>query len=104
MKASPRSTSRPARPKTGAGAAIAALILAATPPWAQSTLIQPQPGGGYQIIPPQGFSTTVLPLPGGQGWIVIPPPGEGSSTTVLPLPGSGPQPTPGRSEYPKPQP
>jgi hypothetical protein len=69
-------------------------LAAASPALAQSTLILPLPGGGYQIIPPQGFSTQVLPLPGGQGWLILPPPGQGPSTTVLPLPGSAAQQVP----------
>jgi hypothetical protein len=51
---------------------------------AQSTLILPMPGGGYQIVPPQGISTQVLPLPGGQGWMVIPTPGQQPSTVIVP--------------------
>ena len=46
----------------------AALALAAvSPALAQSTLVVPLPGGGYQVVTPQGFSTLVLPMPGDQG-------------------------------------
>ena len=44
----------------------AALTLAiAGPALAQSTLILPEPGGGYLVVPPSGRSTQVVPLPGG---------------------------------------
>jgi hypothetical protein len=66
-------------------AVIAALALAAASPvLAQSTLVLPHPGSGYQAVPPQGFRTQVLPMPGDRGWIVIPPPGQAPLTVILP--------------------
>jgi hypothetical protein len=35
-------------------ATIAILMALASPAMAQSTLALPQPGGGYQVVPPQG--------------------------------------------------
>jgi hypothetical protein len=61
----------------------AILLLIAGPAMAQSTLILPEPGGGYLIVPPAGPSTQVLPQPGGGALVVTP---GRPSTVILPLP------------------
>jgi hypothetical protein len=64
---------------------LAAILLLITgPALAQSTLILPEPGGSYLIVPPAGPSTQVLPQLGGGALVVTP---GRPSTVVLPLPG-----------------
>jgi hypothetical protein len=71
-------------------AVIALALATASPAMAQSTLVLPQSGGGYMVIPPQGFSTQVLPLPDGQGWMLVPPPGQQPATVIVPTTPSAP--------------
>jgi hypothetical protein len=61
-------------------ALIAAMILIATPAIAQSTLVLPEPDGGYVLIPPSGPITQILREPGG-GHLILTP---GITPTIIP--------------------
>jgi hypothetical protein len=64
-------------------ALIAAMFLIATPAMAQSTLVLPEPDGGYVLIPPSGPITQILREPGG-GHLILSP--GITSTIILPEP------------------
>jgi hypothetical protein len=67
--------------------AAAVALAIAGPALAHSTVILPEPGGTYLIIPPAGPSTPILPQHGGGALVVTP---GRPSTVILPLPdGSG---------------
>jgi hypothetical protein len=69
------------------------LLLIAAPAMAQSTLILPEPGGAYLIVPPVGPSTQVLPQLGGGALVVTGPGGRNMQIcTFSRMPFSGAEP------------
>jgi hypothetical protein len=64
---------------------VAVSLVVAGPAQAQSTVILPQPDGGYLVVPPAGPASQILPMPGGGALVVTP---DRPAMMILPLPGS----------------
>jgi hypothetical protein len=77
-------------------AIIALALAAASPAWAQSTIVLPQPGGVYVVVQPGQPNAYVIPTSGG-GWTILQ---QGQPNTyVLPEPNGQNLPMPSLGEW-----